>query len=122
MTTTVQLTTFIPEIRDLLRDPATLDGAAVTPHYPDSLLLRSIAEAFSELWKTRPASRYIQGMLTEQDFGADLTSATVVYDSRWRQGIVYHATALVYETGTPDTVNAQFAQQFRALARNEFLT
>ena len=116
-----QLTAFLPDIRALLRDPVEVDGATVTPHYADALLLKCVVEAFSELWKTRPASKYVDGRIVEQTF-SNLATDTIVYDNRWWQGVVYHATALVYETGTPDTVNAQFAQQFRALARNEFLT
>ena len=106
------------DVRVLMRDVPTELNA--TPHYADDTICAGIVEGFKRLWSVRPSSRYIAGEIVDQPIPANaqttVANTAVRFDERWRRGIVYFAAAYCYETGTPDTVNIQMANNFKQQA------
>ena len=112
MEITVTLNSFIPDVRVVMRD---VNGGG----YSDNVILSGIAEGFRRMWSSRPASRFVKGVLTTPNIPQDTTQlgeATFTLDDKWRRGIVCYAAAYCYESGLPDTVNLQMAQSLKQQA------
>lgn len=117
MRTTVTLGTFISPVRELLRDTST-----PARHYSDDAILAGIVAAFEHLFAARPEARYGNSQYAgEIAFPTEnLSSFSVIYDSKWKRGIIYYATSCCYETGITDTIHRELADALRQKADLEF--
>ena len=110
-----------------------LDDTHEVSRWDSSCVLTALVDAVKRLNSIRPESRYFRLALYVHDFpvtdkaatGFDEVVArafTLNIDSRWEQGIVYHAMGRCLEVDAADTVNFQLAADFFAKAERIFLS
>lgn len=111
------LNNLIPEVRNLVSDNSSSNGYRWT----DSKIILFLCQSIKLLGMMRPESRYINGRLTDIDFGSVPDNFIIPNElMRWRDGFVYFAAAKCLEEDSSDTANMQIAADFIGKATSRF--
>lgn len=115
MQTKITISQFIPEVRAILRDTKSA-------YYSDSQIANGIVDALRRMYSRRPATRLDGMKIVDMEFPQDdqLPEFEILFDNKYKLGVVYFAAARCYESDIKDTVHQQLAMQLKQMADAEF--
>ncbi len=113
----MQISGLLPDVRNMIND-ASDNGN----RWSSDKIAGFLCQAIALLNSMRPESRYINGVLTDIDFGNDpkVFEIPAEYSRTWIDGLVYFAASKCLEEDSTDTANAQLAVDFMSKATSRF--
>lgn len=112
----VKISSFIPRIREILKDSSAV-------YYTDIQIANNIVDAFRKMYSRRPSTRIVDWGIVDTSFPQEgLLDYVVKYNDKFQLGIIYFAAARCYESDIKDTVHLQLAAQLKQAADLEFLS
>lgn len=112
MTTTMTISEFIPQVKELL-------DIAVRDTYTDAVVAKHIVEGLDRMYAVAPHTRYVGGAISDPVFPTAtqaLLAFSVQIRRRYVLGVVYFAAARCMETGITDSINLQLSQALKQQA------